>query len=77
MSSQKSQFLKSKIVEEITGLSRTSLWRQVRAGTFPQKTKIGPNGWRWHIEDIEAWIERCRDLSKIDAEIDGSRKAIK
>lgn len=44
-------------VRRRTGLSRTSLWRKEKEGTFPSRVKIGANSVAWREEDIEAWIE--------------------
>ena len=44
-------------VMERTGLSRTSLWRRVRAGTFPAPIEIGPNAIGWPASAITTWLE--------------------
>ena len=39
------------------GVSKTTLWRMIKAGTFPQPLKIGErlNGWR--VETFEGWLD--------------------
>jgi len=47
-------------VLELIGLSRTSLWRRVRAGEFPAPVRLGGAGSRavaWRREDVERWLE--------------------
>ena len=39
-----------------TGLSRTTLWRRVRAGTFPPPTELGANAIGWPASSITAWL---------------------
>ncbi len=39
-----------------TGLSRTTLWRRVRAGTFPPPTELGANAIGWPASAISAWL---------------------
>ena len=39
-----------------TGLSRTTLWRRVRAGTFPPPTELGKNSIGWPESEIDAWL---------------------
>ena len=34
-------------VLEMTGLSRTTVWRYVKAGTFPAPLKLGPRAVGW------------------------------
>ena len=40
-----------------TGLSRVTIWRKVRAGTFPAPRELGPNSVGWLESEIEAWRE--------------------
>ena len=48
-------------VVEATGLSRTTLWRRVRAGDFPTPIKLGAQARGWHAEDVTAWINSRED----------------
>ncbi len=43
-------------VMERTGLSRTTLWRRVRAGTFPPPTELGANAIGWPASSIDIWL---------------------
>ncbi len=40
-----------------TGLSRTTLWRRVRAGAFPAPTELGKNSIGWPESLITSWLE--------------------
>jgi prophage regulatory protein len=40
-----------------TGLSRPTVYRQVRAGTFPAPVKLSPRAVGWRSDEIEEWIE--------------------
>ncbi len=40
-----------------TGLSRTTLWRRVRAGTFPAPVELGKNSIGWPASAITDWLE--------------------
>ena len=40
-----------------TGLSRTTLWRRVRAGTFPAPYQLGANSIGWPESEIATWLE--------------------
>lgn len=44
-------------VERRIGLSRVTIWRKVRAGTFPAPRELGPNSVGWLESEIEAWRE--------------------
>ena len=40
-----------------TGLSRTTIWRQVKAGTFPAPYELGKNSIGWPSSSISTWIK--------------------
>ena len=44
-------------VIECTGLSRTTIWRRVKAGTFPAPVSLGENSCGWPENLITDWIE--------------------
>jgi len=47
-------------VLEITGLSRTTIWRREQDGTFPPPIRLGGEGTRavgWREQDIYDWID--------------------
>jgi prophage regulatory protein len=51
-------FLRWRQVRARTGLSRASIWRAVRAGTFPRPVPImGPHAVGWIASEIETWIQ--------------------
>lgn len=43
-------------VEEITGLSRTSIYRMMDAGEFPRPVRITRKAVRWPSSVIEKWL---------------------
>ena len=48
-------------VELRCGLARTTIYRMMRAGTFPEPVKVGPRAVRWAESEIERWVaERPR-----------------
>ncbi len=40
-----------------TGLSRTTIWRGVRAGTFPAPLELGENSIGWLESVIDDWLK--------------------
>ena len=47
-------------VIDITGLSRTTIWRRERDGSFPQPIRLGGEHTRavgWREQDIYDWID--------------------
>lgn len=42
-------------VERLTGLSRPTIYRQIKAGQFPRPRRIGVQAVAWLASEIEAW----------------------
>jgi len=51
-------FLRWRAVSAVTGLSRPSIWRAVRAGTFPRPVQIlGPHAVGWIESEVQNWVQ--------------------
>ena len=44
-------------VARLTGLSRTTIWRLERKGSFPARLRLGSHSCGWIEDDIRHWIE--------------------
>ena len=51
-------FIRLPQVKEITGLSRSTIYRKIAAGEFPKQHSIGANLVVWLREDIETWCKQ-------------------
>ena len=47
-------------VMELTGISRTSLWRLIKSGDFPAPFRLGPRMNAWHEHEIYDWLNSRR-----------------
>lgn len=52
-----SRLIRSKEVQAITGLPKSSLHNMARAGTFPAPLKLGARAVAWREADVQAWVE--------------------
>jgi prophage regulatory protein len=43
-------------VSDLTGLSRTSIYRLERSGAFPRRVRLGLRTVAWHESSVVAWI---------------------
>ena len=43
-------------VEARTALSRTTIYRKMREGSFPEPLQIGARAVRWPESEIQSWI---------------------
>jgi hypothetical protein len=46
----------AQLIPAIFPFSSATLWRKVKAGTFPKPVKLGPRITAWRVEDIRALI---------------------
>ena len=44
-------------VENVTGLSRSTLYAMMAEGAFPKPVKLGKRAVGWRASDIAAWLE--------------------
>ena len=51
------KLLRRREVEEITSLSRASIYRLMDEGKFPPRVKVSATAVRWKESEIYAWIE--------------------
>jgi prophage regulatory protein len=49
--------LSKKQVVKRTGLSATTIWRQVRTGGFPKPRQLAPNRIGWVETEVQKWEE--------------------
>ena len=51
-------YLKRQELESQFTISRSTIYRWMKAGTFPAAIHLGSNMVRWKASDIAAWIEQ-------------------
>lgn len=47
-----------------TGLSRASIYKQMKAGTFPQSRSLGHRAIGWLESDISDWIDSLSPMQE-------------
>ena len=50
------RLLRRKEVEALTALSRSSLYRKMREGTFPEPIRVGSRAVRWRERELADWL---------------------
>ena len=50
------RIVRIRTVLERTGLSRSTVYRKVQEGTFPQSVKLGEHASGWRESDLNQWI---------------------
>nr|WP_201340436.1 AlpA family phage regulatory protein [Isorropodon fossajaponicum symbiont] len=51
------ELYRAKEVQNMTGLSRTTLWRLENKGEFPYRVSLGGNSVGWKLSEIKGWID--------------------
>lgn len=57
MSKNNDAILRLPEVKKLSGLSRTSIYRQMKQGTFPKQVHIGIRSVGWRAKDVTSWLE--------------------
>lgn len=52
--------LPRKTVEKMSGLSRATIYRLIKAGKFPRPLPIGTGSVRWRQSDVIAWQQSLK-----------------
>ncbi len=68
------QFIRIRQVLEMIGVSRTTLWRMVRAGTFPRPVRITERNRGYVRDTVEAWMKTRTDGAPLAAEAPASER---
>ena len=50
------KMIRRRQVESLTGLSRSTIYAGVAAGTFPKQIQLGPQAVGWLASEIDAWL---------------------
>ena len=50
------KMLRREEVENICGLTRSTIYRLARLGLFPTPIRVGPRAVRWPASEIDAWL---------------------
>lgn len=50
------KLLRTKQVVQLTGLSRMTIYRLEKSGTFPARRQLGLNSVAWLEDDVAAWV---------------------
>jgi len=59
-----SRILRRKQVEELTGLSRSTLYKFIKEGLFPQPISLGSRAVGWIGSEVDQWISKRIEISR-------------
>ena len=61
-------YLRWPTVKEVAALSRVTVWRMERAGTFPRRRQLAANSVGWLKSEVDAWVDSRAQVMSIQAE---------
>jgi prophage regulatory protein len=64
------ELLKRRYVESLTGLSRSSIYKQISIGKFPPPVRLTNKSVAWRKEDVASWIASRNSTPKSGASND-------
>jgi prophage regulatory protein len=50
------KYVRMSQLTEIVPMSKATIWRKLKDGTFPKPVKLGERITAWRFDDIEAWL---------------------
>ncbi len=56
------RIIRAKELIDMTGLSRTTLWRMEKAGTFPTRVSLGGHSVGWKHSEVQQWLQSRETL---------------
>lgn len=56
MTSMSQKLLRRREVEQIVGLSRSTIYAAISTGRFPRPVRVGSRGVRWRLSDVLLWM---------------------
>lgn len=58
------------VVEEHTGLKKSSIYKRIQEGTFPKPIKLG-HASRWQAGEISKWISDKIEAQRVEINVKG------
>ncbi|HIJ25790.1 MAG: AlpA family phage regulatory protein [Gammaproteobacteria bacterium] len=55
-SASSERIVRAKELQELTGLSRTTLWRMERKGEFPDRVPLSGSSVGWRYSEVMEWM---------------------
>ncbi len=52
------RIIRAKEVQEMIGISRTTLWRMEKKGEFPRRVSLGVGSVGWRLGEVKQWINQ-------------------
>lgn len=50
-------FIRWPTIQEVSALSRVTVWRMERDGKFPRRRQLSANSVGWLKSEVDAWVE--------------------
>lgn len=47
-------------VQQMVGLSKSTIWRMEREGQFPRRRLIGQRAVGWYTDEVQKWLSKAR-----------------
>lgn len=56
------RIIRAREVCDMAGLSRATIWRREKAGTFPARVSLGGNSVGWKYSEVQRWMSERESL---------------
>jgi len=58
------RIMKRPTVEDVTGLSRSSIYEKMKTGTFPKNIKLSERSVGWLAHEVQEWLKNRVSASR-------------
>lgn len=58
-------YLRWPTVQEVSGLSRVTVWRMERDDRFPHRRQLSANSVGWLKSEVDAWVDSRKQVASI------------
>jgi len=58
------RIMKRPAVEDVTGLSRSSIYEKMKTGTFPKNIKLSERSVGWLAHEVQEWLKNRVSASR-------------
>ena len=58
-------YLRWPTVQEVSALSRVTVWRMERDGVFPRRRQLSANSVGWLKSEVDAWVDSRAQVTSI------------
>lgn len=57
------RIIRAKELQQLTGLSRVTIWRREREGNFPKRVKLSVGAVGYRLSEVKEWLAQLEEVA--------------